>query len=462
MNIKKILMITCGIIIALGVLVLDIAILNNSLNFSKPTKMAKPSNWNIFDNQMNDLYPMYDNKHNKVLFINKKGISVFEIDKSEYDLIGEYNEGLICVGKTIKKIDSDMDGYTIALLSVLNNKGNRISTSKREYRIPLDFENGSELMPFYNGGIAAVNLLNNEEIYIDKNFNIVENGQLPPKRDSNQIFFEGIETFYKYPEKESFDDSNLLGYMDEQGKIIMEAQFEIPPGGYGYWNPNFFNGIALVSKNGKYGYINKKGEYLIEPSLIYAEPFVKSSSVFFDYGPFITDLAYVVTSEKEGYIDKKGNWVWSKSNKKDAPAAKSIKTNSTTNNVSIFVLCIIGVFGLIFALLFKKTKENIDSVSETDENLNSTSNSYIYKEKIKTSSIVQTDSHKEEPCSYSRNSNQICQEKPSLKTSSLLNKIVEERSAKNTFDKKKLKIILFISIIVILFAISAVATIKGL
>lgn len=66
--------------------------------------------------------------------------------------------------------------------------------------------------------------------------------------------------------------------------------------------------IALIKKDGKYGYINDKGQYIAEP--IYTEAF-----------SFSEGLAPVKVGEKWGYLDKTGkmlispqydyaNWFW--------------------------------------------------------------------------------------------------------------------------------------------------------
>ena len=47
------------------------------------------------------------------------------------------------------------------------------------------------------------------------------------------------------------------GYMDKNGKMVIEPQFE-----EGF---EFHEGIAIVKKDGKYGFIDKTGNFIIAP-----------------------------------------------------------------------------------------------------------------------------------------------------------------------------------------------------
>jgi len=53
--------------------------------------------------------------------------------------------------------------------------------------------------------------------------------------------------------------------MDKTGKIIIEPQYD-------YANV-FYEGIAPVCKDNKYGYIDKTGTYLIKPEFAWADNF---------------------------------------------------------------------------------------------------------------------------------------------------------------------------------------------
>jgi hypothetical protein len=76
------------------------------------------------------------------------------------------------------------------------------------------------------------------------------------------------------------------GYIDEDGDWVIVAQFE-------FARP-FINDMAAVQQAGKFGYIGTDGKYRINPD-------------FEDAGDFSSDLAPVKTEGKWGFIDVSGN-----------------------------------------------------------------------------------------------------------------------------------------------------------
>ncbi|MCX6272182.1 MAG: WG repeat-containing protein [Bacteroidetes bacterium] len=102
----------------------------------------------------------------------------------------------------------------------------------------------------------------------------------------------------------------------------------------------FFEGRAAVRKNGKYGFIDKKGIWVISPQYDYASWYSEglalvakaqrcgyidrngTTRISFQYlsaEDFIGGLAYVIlTDNTKGYIDTDGNLVWHGPAKKGA------------------------------------------------------------------------------------------------------------------------------------------------
>ena len=85
------------------------------------------------------------------------------------------------------------------------------------------------------------------------------------------------------------------GYIDKEGNMIIEPKFD---GGF-----EFSDGLAeFISQDGKYGYINKKGEVVIEPTFYYGGGFEDGiAPVFLELNEF-RDKPY-------SYIDKTGQVV---------------------------------------------------------------------------------------------------------------------------------------------------------
>lgn len=75
------------------------------------------------------------------------------------------------------------------------------------------------------------------------------------------------------------------GYATPQGKIIIEPIFEMAE--------NFDNGLALIKQNGKYGYLNPKGTIAIKPQFDNAWGFWENRAKIEQHGRY-------------GFIDKKG------------------------------------------------------------------------------------------------------------------------------------------------------------
>lgn len=80
------------------------------------------------------------------------------------------------------------------------------------------------------------------------------------------------------------------GYMDTKGKIIIKPQFDGAEA--------FYNGLARVSSNGKFGFIDKTGKVVIPISY-------SNSFSFFQNGL----VAVSDESNKWGFINKKGEWI---------------------------------------------------------------------------------------------------------------------------------------------------------
>jgi len=105
---------------------------------------------------------------------------------------------------------------------------------------------------------------------------------IPPQFDDANNFYEGLA---------AVKINNKWGYIDKTGNIIIPPQFDDV---YGY---GFSEGLAKVRINGKYGYIDQTGNVVIPPQFDHA-------SYKFSEG-----LSVVVANHKYGYIDKTGKMI---------------------------------------------------------------------------------------------------------------------------------------------------------
>jgi len=201
---------------------------------------------------------------------------------------------------------------------IFNNKG-QLLNKIRNFR---------ELKPF-SEGLAAIKI-NNKWGYIDKSGKIV----IKPQFDEVFNFREGIAAILAYEkatlahDKTAFKSNipsfgnmkelpripdaynlssktNKLGFIDKKGNIIIEPQFDASTvmlvTGHLITNDEsfryFFNeGLASVGINGKYGYIDKSGNFVIKPQYNMTEP-------------FINGIAAVKIGDKWGFINKSGETI---------------------------------------------------------------------------------------------------------------------------------------------------------
>ena len=264
------------------------------------------------------LYPVYKMKKDKVVFINKYGTPIFEIDNKEYGVIGEFNEGYIFLGKVIKSIHTGYEDFPnipiIVRYSIFDSTGSYITTVKPDIFMYHPLE-GKAIPFFYRGRarIVVAEQMDNDEIAeeIAETYDINIRGERLPDTyyvsiNKDRKYFENVKIYYN-------QDATKYGYIHYDGIEITPPIYDVPSAGYDYWNPNFANGVALVKLNGKFGYINKKGEYIIKPTLEYAQSFSNQSVDYSSYGfaYLVHDLAYIVSDTREGYINTKGEFVWS-------------------------------------------------------------------------------------------------------------------------------------------------------
>lgn len=268
--------------------------------------------------QEDKLYPVYKMKKDKIVFINKYGEPVFEVDSKEYSVIGEFNEGYAFLGKAITTLDDEFNTPDVVQYTVFDTNGNKVMKLK-PFTVFYPLE--GESTPVFIGGKAfiAVGKRPTTEDDIEEEFYITIKGEkIPYQSPELSLNTSPSLSLGDYPYHEGvkrFDNSDATkyGYITEDGRIIKEPIYECPPPGFSYWSPDFANGVALVKLNGKFGYINKKGEYIIKPTLEYAQSFSNQSLDYSSFGSayLVHDLAYIVSDTREGYINTKGEFVWS-------------------------------------------------------------------------------------------------------------------------------------------------------
>ena len=118
---------------------------------------------------------------------------------------------------------------------------------------------------------------------------------IAPKFDDANNFSEGLasvmigkpESFTKDIHYYIPKQNGKWGYIDMTGTFIISPQFDAAG--------SFSEGLAPVKRDGKWGFIDKNGNFIIKPQ-------------YDDASCFIENLAYVKIDGKYGYIDKYGKF----------------------------------------------------------------------------------------------------------------------------------------------------------
>lgn len=92
----------------------------------------------------------------------------------------------------------------------------------------------------------------------------------------------------------AFEQGGKWGFVDTDGKIVIEAQYEEAR--------SFSKGMAAVKKDGKWGYINAEGEMIVEPAFAQAYDFMANGSAYVvdEDGDYQNIRLYIWETNSEG------------------------------------------------------------------------------------------------------------------------------------------------------------------
>lgn len=169
----------------------------------------------------------------------------------------------------------------------------------------------------FSDKLAAVGIVKEDKGAIQFGF-INDNGELVINYQFKRIdsqFIDGLALVW---------DGKNYGYIDKKGKYVINPQFEKAT--------EFKNGLAIIDQGGMKGYIDKEGKIVINPQFKNASLFssndiaaVKSSDGKYGYidkdgkyiinpqferaSDFFEDIAFVHSADKWGIIDQKGKYI---------------------------------------------------------------------------------------------------------------------------------------------------------
>lgn len=212
-------------------------------------------------------------------YINKKGKLVIPL---KFDDAQSFSEGLACV-----KIGEKF-GF-------IDKKGNIVIQPK--YSLPSVFKEG--LANVTTGGKASPSyggyLIENEgkPMFIDKRGKVIIKFGSDVK--SARAFSEGLAAV----EVEKDTDITLTGFINRTGKFVISPKYEDVD--------NFSEGLAQFMFNGKWTYLNQKGEIAFSTDFDLAKDFERGLAWIQQGGLGGFEN---FRNAKYGYIDKTGKVIW--------------------------------------------------------------------------------------------------------------------------------------------------------
>lgn len=254
--------------------------------------------------QSGHLYKVY-NKERRVGFIDRTGKLVIDFNRLPADVrVGDFSEGLasICfanadgscrgigfideTGKVvIKPRFTTAREFSEGLAFVRSKEGSGFINRRGEMSIKLK---GIEATEFHEGLAAA---------WIRRGWGFIDrSGKLITKDEYSRVenFSEGLAAVAV-----GFGRGAKYGFINKQGETVIPLQFSPPLGHHDgiEFLGRFSEGLVVVKVGNLYGYMDKRGQFVIRPRFVSAREFSEG-------------LASVQTEDwKAGYIDKSGNWV---------------------------------------------------------------------------------------------------------------------------------------------------------
>lgn len=253
-------------------------------------------------------YPFTDGlaavqKHGEWGFIDTKGRVIIE---PQFVSVGLFSEGLATFQD---KRHPNKEGY-------IDKSGNVVIEPR--FDAASDFHNGVARVGFATLKGKLLSSIADVGLECDYKF-IDRTGKIVP--EPPPLHYATGETAELIP----FRKDDLAGYLNAKGEIVIEPQFQMASA--------FSDGLASVCKEGLFGYIDPRGDWVIPPRFKHANDFSEGLAGvslgdegwgFIDragnvvipakyawvYGGFIHGVVGVAFDRKLGYIDTKGEWVW--------------------------------------------------------------------------------------------------------------------------------------------------------
>ena len=220
-------------------------------------------------------------KEGKYGYIDKSGKDVIA---RQYDWADRFSEGMAAVKKDgkwgyIDTVGNEVIPYRYEGAHYFSEGLAMIEKKNEELDPEEERKKAANKVRDYK--IAYIDRTGYEEIPFGYGYDCIQTYTHRGTGDYIGAFKEGLALVQK---------NGKYGYIDKTGKEVIPLQYDD-------WGGNFSEGLAVAAKNKRYGYIDKSGKEVI--------PFQYSQRP----GNFNEGIAVVTYGEKYGYIDKTGQLI---------------------------------------------------------------------------------------------------------------------------------------------------------
>lgn len=252
----------------------------------------------------------------KIGFIDQTGKLVIGFDRlpKATETVGEFHEGRAVIYLTKEKADA-LKGDSLNAVGFIDETGKVVIAPRfdfaRDFSEGLAYAEAKGFRGFIDRRGKVVITLNADDFWVgDFHEGLAAVGPRGWNGGWGYIDRSGrraIKPRYWFADDFSEGLAQVMidgkfGFINNRGEMVIPPRFDARRVGY-VWEgkfdtSRFSEGLACVSLGNLYGYVNRRGDFVIPPQFYRAQEFSEG-------------LAWVVTSDRgrAGWIDKSGGWV---------------------------------------------------------------------------------------------------------------------------------------------------------
>ncbi len=189
-------------------------------------------------------------------FINKEGETII---KPIFNTVYDFSEGFAAVNRKEKWYFIDTTGQPLTKKKKKKKRKKRKKKKKKKLKFKKYYQAGS-----FSEGLAPVRNKKGKWGYINSAGKLVIKYKFKASANSVGSFFSGLARAKR---------GDFFGFINKKGKWVIPARYEAAG--------RFSEGLAAVKVKGKWGYINTSGKLVIKP--YFTDPFYYPDRYFTDF-----------------------------------------------------------------------------------------------------------------------------------------------------------------------------------